>query len=313
MRKTELPLDIQIEPSVNCNLDCIMCNKEARGRTKDMSLSFFKKIINQFPKLRRITLHGIGEPLINKDFIKMASYSKQKGAKVFFNTNMTLMTPEKSSQLTQIGVDEIRVSLDAPTKELYQKIRQKDMLNTVIKNATSLCNYSKYYGNTKVKMVAVIMDENINYLPQLTTLAVDIGVDELMIQNMQFWSGNEEYLKRRKNNAVDTEKIDRIRNECKKIAGNNINLKMLHSGVQTTCTWPWTSCYITAEGYVTPCCNSPDPRILNFGNLKDKTIQEIWDSPEYNQFRVQLQTRDKNQIPKICNGCIIYDGKFKEY
>ena len=74
-----LPKEIQIEPTINCNLDCIMCNKKARERgSKNMTLNEFKIILSQFPDLKKIHLHGIGEPFMNKDFLNMIKFAKQK-------------------------------------------------------------------------------------------------------------------------------------------------------------------------------------------------------------------------------------------
>ncbi len=31
--------------------------------------------------------------------------------------------------------------------------------------------------------------------------------------------------------------------------------------------WPFTSCFLTCDGYVTPCCIRQDPSVFNFGNI----------------------------------------------
>ena len=42
-----LPKEIQIEPTVRCNMNCIMCDEKARNRAPDMTLENFKQIVNQ--------------------------------------------------------------------------------------------------------------------------------------------------------------------------------------------------------------------------------------------------------------------------
>jgi len=70
----------------------------------------------------------------------------------------------------------------------------------------------------------------------------------------------------------------------------------------TNCMWPWSSTYITVDGWVTPCCNIYDPRTLNFGNIFEKDFAAIWGSEEFKEFRCQI----KKGETKICyTACII--------
>ena len=56
-----LPIQIQLEPTTVCNLDCIMCPINSLQRDKNMmTLDEFKDLVGRFPKLERITMHGIG-------------------------------------------------------------------------------------------------------------------------------------------------------------------------------------------------------------------------------------------------------------
>jgi len=310
--KPGLPAEIQLEPTIDCNLDCVMCNTESRNRRKRlMTLAEFRRIIARFPKLKRVTLHGIGEPLLNPSFVEMVGYLKRRGVVVFFNTNMTLMDGKTAKRLLALGVDEIRASLDTPYRDEYLGIRGKDMFDEVVGNIRRLVlARNGLKSKTKIRIVAVAMEENIESLPELARLAVKLGVDELLVQNMQYWAGNRDFAKRRRGKRAD-EKFDRIYGKCNRIAGKRLAFKMPHTGVAHTCNWPWTSCFITVEGEVTPCCNITDPRTLSFGSVVKKGLKPIWWGRRYESLRRRLAS-GKN-IPRLCKGCVIYEGRFKQY
>src|SRR5258708_32847263 len=71
-----LPRSIYIEPTSRCNELCQQCPRTLLSREDDRDLSFddFRSIVDQFPELERVVLHGLGEPLLNKDLPRMIHY-----------------------------------------------------------------------------------------------------------------------------------------------------------------------------------------------------------------------------------------------
>jgi len=65
------PKYIQVETMNGCNLNCVMCDKEGRNRLGReqgrLTMHGFSEIISQFTHLKGVSLHGLGEPLLNKD------------------------------------------------------------------------------------------------------------------------------------------------------------------------------------------------------------------------------------------------------
>jgi MoaA/NifB/PqqE/SkfB family radical SAM enzyme len=68
-----LPRSIYIEPTSRCNELCQQCPRTLLSREEDRDLSFdeFRRIVDQFPVLERVVLHGLEEPLLNKDLPRM--------------------------------------------------------------------------------------------------------------------------------------------------------------------------------------------------------------------------------------------------
>jgi radical SAM protein with 4Fe4S-binding SPASM domain len=70
------------------------------------------------------------------------------------------------------------------------------------------------------------------------------------------------------------------------------------------CRRPWTVMYFTANGRALPCCIAPFSQAgyenYTLGDATRQTIQEIWNSRAYREFRAALQSETP---PRCCAGC----------
>jgi MoaA/NifB/PqqE/SkfB family radical SAM enzyme len=109
------PVCLYLETTNRCNLLCTTCPRtyEQLEPEADMPWELFSSIIDQYPKIARVVLHGIGEPMLVKDLAARVAYLKERGTYVLFNTNGTLLTETNGRALIEAGLDELRVSLDA--------------------------------------------------------------------------------------------------------------------------------------------------------------------------------------------------------
>src|SRR3954464_13863400 len=91
--KTEvppLPEHLQVEVSGACNLRCRMClvrYAPAVGRREGaLAYEDFLALVDSVPGLRRLTLQGLGEPLLSPHLLDMMLPSAAGGVHVGFNT-----------------------------------------------------------------------------------------------------------------------------------------------------------------------------------------------------------------------------------
>src|SRR5437899_2751958 len=131
-----LPRSIYIEPTSRCNEICQQCPRTLLSREEDRDLPFdeFRKIVDQFPVLDRVVLHGLGEPLLNKDLPKMVRYLKDRGTYVLFNSNGIALTEKKGGELIDAGLDEYRLSMDGSSRETYAHVRGVDAFEKIWRN-----------------------------------------------------------------------------------------------------------------------------------------------------------------------------------
>ncbi len=122
---------VVVETTRRCNLRCIHCkvspeNNEGNYEAIDMSLDVFQKVL---PVLRRykpwVQLSGHGETLLHRHLMQMIERTVLAGCPVKIQTSGTLLRPSRIDKMIRLGVASITFSLDAASKELYEKIRRE--------------------------------------------------------------------------------------------------------------------------------------------------------------------------------------------
>src|SRR5258708_14483130 len=184
------PHCVFIEVTNHCNLLCETCPRTFTTYEEPKTLSWenFLKIVEEFTEMERAVLHGIGEPLLNKELPRMIAHLKALGVFVLFNTNATLLTPEWSHKLIESGLDEMRCSIDGADPKTYATIRGAPLLHKIVKNLTEFTHVQHEMGaaTPRASIWMTGMKENIAELPDLLRLAAKIGVPELYVQRMVY-------------------------------------------------------------------------------------------------------------------------------
>src|SRR5437879_4355640 len=124
-RGPPVPRSLYVETTSRCNSKCQTCILTFGGRepAEDLTWPRFRQIVDQFPALERVLLHGIGEPLLNPDLPRMIEHLVARGAHVLFNSNAISLSRVQATALIDAGLHELRVSVDASTRESYARVR----------------------------------------------------------------------------------------------------------------------------------------------------------------------------------------------
>src|SRR5689334_613554 len=186
-----LPRSIYIEPTSRCNELCQQCPRTLLSREDDRDLSFenFRTIVDQFPVLDRVVLHGLGEPLLNKELPHMISYLKARGTYVLFNSNGILLNERRGQALIDAGLDEYCLSMDGATREMYARVRGVDAFDKIWRNMRAFIAMQKEQNASKpvVSLWFTAMKENLHELPGLVDLATESGIREVYLQRLVYF------------------------------------------------------------------------------------------------------------------------------
>ena len=88
-----LPRELYIETTNRCNLKCRTCPQYwgMDEDAADLTVEQVDRILDCFPGVKRVVLHGIGEPLLNRALPEIIAAVKRRDAYALFNTNGLLL------------------------------------------------------------------------------------------------------------------------------------------------------------------------------------------------------------------------------
>jgi len=320
-----LPRAAYIETTSRCNSRCETCILTFGGREppKDLSADEFRVLVGRFPVLERVTLHGIGEPLLNRDLPAMIAAARQRGAHVLFNSNALTLGPHWHAALVEAGLDELRVSLDASTPETYARIRGVDALGRVVANLEAFAAYRRARGvrHPAVSLWFTGMRANLAELPGLVPIAIRAGAVGIHLQRLVYNGLGLAVKGQSLHGRLGPEERRLIEETAAAAARAGIafsasgattpEVSLAPHGVAAQpwsyCRRPWTLVYVTVHGHVLPCCISPwvaDPYDgIVLGNLFRQSLAEIWEGEGYEAFRAALLSETP---PQPCRGCGVF-------
>jgi radical SAM protein with 4Fe4S-binding SPASM domain len=295
-----LPYAVQIEITTKCNLRCEMCyrSKEQAGAVNsDMSLDFFKSIVSRlrYPA-RHVTLVGLGEPLLHPQLFSIIRSAKERGLLVSLISNFTLLDRDKSLSLINSGLDFLFVSFDSSTKSVFEKIRTGACFEEIIDNV-------KLFVKTKEEVKAktplfffksTVSRRNSEEIRQLIHLAESLGVEGIDFGKL--FGEEDEYI-HDPSCFLNMEEFK----------GSKIIIDPCEIGKSYQCDGI-AGCYITFDGKVLPCgimmqaIYRSDYSKYELGDLNTDTIDKIWRSDKFKQFRKQIKSHSRPYLP-VCEEC----------
>ena len=251
-----LPVRVDIENVSRCNFSCNMCQVslwDNGKRADDMNLDSFQTILSQLPTLVEAKIQGFGEPLLNSEvFFDMVKAAKSDNLWVRTTTNASLLHVNSNiDKLLESGINEIQISLDAASEDVFKKIRKGSNPLRVFDNIKDLCSASKALPINPVKVNVTLQD--CNYFERLSIIkhASRLGINSLNLTLALSGFGIQELELRNKRHEIP---IETIIDDIEEMAQLQIRLVFLsfYSGVQkydadNICPWPFSRTYIGSD------------------------------------------------------------------
>lgn len=289
------PYIVQIFPAYGCNFKCNYCIHSVpvkeRGYISNkyfLNFDLYKKCIDdlcKFPKrLKMLRFAGTGEPLLNKDIVKMVKYAveKQVAYSVDVVTNASLLTKEISKRLVDAGVSRIRISIQGINAKKYKQVAGIDFeFDKFIQNLSYLYK-NKDKTQVYIKIIDSVLDEGDEekFFKIFGDICDFIAVEHLFPAVSQI-----DY------SAISKNSIQKLTQNGKKIQNAEI------------CPQPFYLMQINPDGNVVPCCSMETSYIL--GNCDTESLYNIWNNDRCNNFR-KTQLLKQKEIYPVCKKCQEY-------
>jgi len=284
------PISCEIDPSNLCNHDCIWCMyhdfKEERNVKipKDRMFNLIRELGQG--GVKSVTFTGGGEPLTNPATVEGLYKVREASMEVGLVTNGGLMNKDICKEIVDTCLF-LRISLDAATTSTHSSVHKpknlsKDNFDQIIANIKTLVDLRKKKGRDFTIGIAFLVHP-LNYFEiyDATTLAKKLGVDYIQIRPVfitgkkpleKMWFAVQDLMEKSLELIDDRFHVFPIAHRFDEVS----KIDRTYS----QCLGHALLAVVGADCNVYTCCQlRGDPR-FSFGNLKEKSFFEIWNSKE---------------------------------
>lgn len=270
------PVEYIVETTAKCNLYCPMCPRETfRQPKEDMAQEIFERLVAESaPAAEHMMLIGLGEPFMDPRIFDRIEYCARHNISTLLSTNGTFLDEATADRLLRSPLEHITLSFDGATKETFEYYRKGARFEKVRENFVRFARMKHERG------------ARIHVVVQMVRMERNAGeVDEFV----RFWS------------AVPG--VDQIR-----IKEDETNLLRPEAGHDPSdwkhpCHYLWRGpLYVKHNGDVYPCCQSYMLGGKPLGRIGERSLAEIWNSPEMQRMR-RLHVQGRAGEIDVCSRC----------
>jgi spiro-SPASM protein len=268
-----------------------------------MDLEIYKKLIDEVAFINSsrgirvrddisIDFSLYGEPLNHPDFLEMLKYLKEKlnlkygCPPVYIYTNGLELSPEISKLILEMNLEGIIFSLDAVDGNSYKEIKGQDAYEQVLENISNLIrsrNQLKYGSRPrvgiqilKIKETEDIIDEFYKNWTEGALKYENLSLNNACVPIIGHFSSFCGQIQDR--SVIDVTPLKRF--PCKRLLGS---LSVYWNGDVVMCPQDFNGKFI-------------------IGNVKEKNLEQIWNSPELKRLR-EDHINDQYDSHPLCKDC----------
>jgi MoaA/NifB/PqqE/SkfB family radical SAM enzyme len=182
------PYVIFVDPINLCNLRCPLCatgaGQIARVR-KRMDYEHFVRVIDEVaPHAYEVSLYNWGEPLLHTDIFSMIEYGRSKNLATVMSSHLSIPKPQLMDRIVESGLEELTVSIDGTSQEVYERYRVRGDLGLALSNLRRLVARRRELGSKTpyIEWQFIVFKHNEHQVPEARRLADEIGVDLIRLK-----------------------------------------------------------------------------------------------------------------------------------
>lgn len=293
----DFPDVIRIETAGKCNFKCIHCPTGTRPNNRPvLSKESFDFIVDQFTSNRFVprvvVLYHGGEPLLNKKLSHFIDVLKKMGVnKTVITTNASLLTEERSRELIEAGLDEIKISFDGESADENNYIRQKGDFYRDAANARAFCRLRRILGRKNPRVIITnirICDKNtlhfLNNSRQLPFQDVPAYITE-------YFFDERDEIEFRSFPAMVWPSYEQF---------GNLDAIYYDTAKPKYCGPLLETFTILSNGNVVLCCYDLKGELV-LGNIYEESMFDIWNGEEYAEIRMNFRRQKYCTLCRKCN------------
>jgi PqqA peptide cyclase len=296
------PLSLLCELTYRCNLQCPYCyNPLALSEYRDeLSTRQWSAVLSEAAAVGVVQAHfSGGEPTLRRDLAALVEAASRVGLYTNLITQGTFLDDDALDQLLDNGLDHIQISVQAPERELADRIagatvheKKLDALQRVQQRDVALT------------LNCVLHRLNHDSIEDTIAFAERLGIRRLELANVQFYGWAY------RNRAALMPTLQQVRHGQEVVTAARERLRGVMEIVYVLpdyfgeypkpCMNGWGNQFatVTPNGYVLPCPAASAIRGLRFENVRDRALGEIWQSSD-----AFTRYRGTGWMPEPCRSC----------
>lgn len=306
-----------------CNLACSHCYAAFAGEQKVLTTAQAEAVIDDLAAFGvPVILFSGGEPLTRPDIRHLAEYAKEKGIRVTFSTNGTLIDDDWADWIQQLGVSYVGISIDG-TEAVHDAFRRQE--GAYRKSLAAIRRLRD--RKVKVGLRVTMTRDNVRSIPQIFDLMRTERVPRICLYHLVYTGRGKEIAATDLNHAEARTALDTIIAETRACFNAGFPVEVLT--VDNHCDGIALYLKMKAEGHPNADkvlelltlnggnssgqgigCISwdgtvyPDQFWRNHpvGNVLEKPFSELWGRPAPGSL-LDLMRRKKEHVKGRCSAC----------
>ena len=181
-----LPVHVNLETSLRCNLACVMCAPHQTGSTKRSDI-LSDKLLEQIedevmPDAAFVALTVAGEPFVDRTWPRYVELAARTNSRLVIHCNGTVLPDGAALTRLLRHTQVLEFSIDGARASTFAQIRGRDLLPAILDNirrAVAARRTLPARHRPRLGITMVLMRDNIDELADLVDLAAALGVDSV--------------------------------------------------------------------------------------------------------------------------------------
>lgn len=303
MSAPQPPMGMLAELTHRCPLSCPYCSNplELERATGELTTEEWLRVIDEAADLGVLQIHfSGGEPTVRRDLEQLLSRARDREIYSNLITAGVLLDRPRLDALAEAGLEHVQLSLQdsrpasadiiggfkgghAKKLEVARMVRAADLPLTIN---------------------AVVHRQNLDHLPELIDLAVELDAERLEVAHVQYYGwayANRAALmptRDQLDRATDT--VEAARERLKGVLVIDYVVPDYYARRPKACMGGWGRQFlnVTPHGKVLPCHAAESITDMTFETVRERSLAAIWDNgPAFERFRGTAW------MPEPCRSC----------
>jgi len=275
------PIGLLAELTHRCPLQCPYCSNplELERVNQEISTADWQNVMRQAAELGILQIHlSGGEPTARTDLEDIVETAAEVGLYTNLITAGVLLTKERLQKLRDLGLDHVQLSIQDVDPENAHRI------SAYKGGAEKKHEVAKWVRELEMPLTinAPLHRQNIDSLPRIIDYAVEVGAGRLEVAHIQYYAwalrNRAALMPTREAFMKTVEIVDEARERLKGILVIDFVVPDYYAKYPKPCMGGWGRgiMNVTPSGRVLPCHAAESIPGLEFDNVRDKPLAEIW-------------------------------------